>query len=344
MVAVLCAGRKPMRRREFVALLGGFAAGCPITARAQQPDRIRRIGVLIAVAETDPDVRKGLSAFLSKLGEFGWREHENFLIEYRWGGGDVSRIEAFAKELVDLRPDILLAAFTPPVVALMKQTRSIPIVFLTVTDPVGQGLVASLARPGGNVTGFSDFEISLGAKMLQLLRDIAPRATRTTIIFNPATAPYYDLYLRAIQEPAASFNIEPIPVQIHSERDFEPVIAAAAREPGGGLFVLPDSFNIVNRKRIIELAARNRLPAIYYFRYFAMDGGLISYGPDAIDLFVRAAGYVDRILHGAEPGTLPVQQPNKFDLVVNLGTDRLLDLLIPQDIISRADEVIQYLF
>jgi putative ABC transport system substrate-binding protein len=330
-----------MRRREFVALLGGFAAGCPITARAQQPDRIRRIGVLIAVAEADPDVRRGLNAFLSKLGELGWREHENFLIEYRWGGGDVSRIEAFAKELVDLRPDIFLAAFTPPVVALMKQTRSIPIVFVTVTDPVGQGLVASLARPGGNVTGFSDFEISLGAKWLQVLRDIAPRATRPTIIFNPVTAPYYDLYLRAIQQRAASFNIEPIPVQIHSERDFETVIAEAAREPGGSLFVLPDSFNVVHRKRIIELAARYRLPALYFFRFFAMDGGLISYGPDEIDLFVRAAGYVDRILHGAEPATLPVQQPNKFDLVVNLGTARRLDLLIPQDILARADEVIE---
>jgi len=302
---------------------------------------MRRIGVLIAVAEDDRDVRAGLDSFLAKLAEYGWREGENFQIKYRWGGGSVARIESFARELVGWNPDIILAHSTPPVVALLKETRSIPIVFLTVTDPVGQGLVASLARPGGNVTGFSVFEVSLGAKWLQVLKDIAPEVTRATIIFNPMTAPYYNLYLDAIGSRAAAFNIEPFPVQIHSKEDFPSVISAAARGPGSGLFVLPDSFNVVYRKEIIELAASHRLPAIYYFRYFAMDGGLISYGPDEIDLFLRSAGYVDRVLRGAEPATLPVQQPSKFDLVVNLRTAQALGLVIPQGVLARADEVIE---
>ena len=330
-----------MRRRDFISLLGGAAVIWRRGAHAQQGQRARRIGVLIAVAEDDPDVRAGLNTFLAKLSEYGWREHDNFLIEYRWGGGQVSRIETFARELVAWRPDLILAHSTPPVVALLKQTHSIPIVFLTVTDPVGQGLVASLARPGANVTGFSVFESSLGAKWLQVLKDIAPRATRATIIFNPATAPYYNLYLKTIQEQAGSFDIQPIPAQIHGEADFVPVISSAAQEPGGSLFVLPDSFNVVHRRTIIELAARHRLPAIYYFRYFATDGGLISYGPDEIDLFLRSAGYVDRILRGADPADLPVQQPSKFEFVVNLKTAREIDLLMPQDVLARADEVIE---
>jgi putative ABC transport system substrate-binding protein len=329
-----------MRRRSFIASLAGVAALLPTRSRAQSTP-MRRIGVLIAVAEDDRDVRAGLDAFRAKLAEGGWREGENLQIEYRWGGGDIARIESFAKELVHWKPDIILAHSTPPVVALLKETRSIPIVFLTVTDPVGQGLVASLARPGGNVTGFSVFEVSLGAKWLQVLKEIAPEVTRATIIFNPMTAPYYDLYLNAIGSRAAAFNIEPIPVQIHSEEDFPSVIAAAAQQPGSGLFVLPDSFNVVHRKDIIALAARHRLPAIYYFRYFATDGGLIAYGPDEIDLFMRSAGYVDRILRGAEPAALPVQQPSKFDLVVNLRTARALDLVIPQGVLARADEVIE---
>jgi putative ABC transport system substrate-binding protein len=329
-----------MRRRSFIASLAGAAALLPTRSRAQSTP-MRRIGVLIAVAEDDRDVRAGLDAFRAKLAEGGWREGENLQIEYRWGGGDIARIESFAKELVHWKPDIILAHSTPPVVALLKETRSIPIVFLTVTDPVGQGLVASLARPGGNVTGFSVFEVSLGAKWLQVLKEIAPEVTRATIIFNPMTAPYYDLYLNAIGSRAAAFNIEPIPVQIHSEEDFPSVIAAAAQQPGSGLFVLPDSFNVVHRRDIIALAARHRLPAIYYFRYFATDGGLIAYGPDEIDLFMRSAGYVDRILRGAEPAALPVQQPSKFDLVVNLRTARALDLVIPQGVLARADEVIE---
>jgi len=295
----------------------------------------------MAVAENDPDVRSGLNLFLKRLREYGWTEGNNLIIEYRWGGGEVNRIETFAKELVGLSPDIILAHSTPPVVALLQQTHSIPIVFLTVTDPVGQGLVASLAHPGGNVTGFSVFESSLGAKWLQVLNEIAPDIRRAVIIFNPATAPYYQLYLRIIEERAESFKIKSVPVQIHDAGDFEGVISAAGKDSSTGLFILPDSFNIVHRDLIIRLAAQYRLPAIYYFRYFATDGGLIAYGPDETDLFERAAAYVDRILRGVKPANLPVQQPNKFDLVINMKTAKALGLAIPADLLGRADEVIE---
>jgi putative ABC transport system substrate-binding protein len=329
-----------MRRRDVIAMLGGVAMVWPQAVNAQS-DRMRRIGVLMAVAEDDPDVRLGLNAFLQSFREFGWVEGNNFVIEYRWGGGDTGRIATHAKELVALSPDIILAHSTPPVVALLKETRSIPIVFLTVTDPVGQGLVASLARPGGNVTGFSVFEISLGTKWLEVLKEIAPDISRATIIFNPSTAPYYQLYLRAIGERAASFAIEPVPIQVHNEVEIEEAISAAGRKQAGGLFVLPDSFNVVHRSLIIKLAAQYHLPTIYYFRYFATDGGLISYGPDEIDLFRRAASYVDRILKGANPANLPVQQPSKFELVINLKTATALGITIPQSLLYRANEIIE---
>ena len=281
---------------------------------------------------------RGSKYFCNAL-EIGWHEGRNFQIEYRWGNADTNRIGALAKELVDQTPDVFIAHSTPPVVALLKQTRSIPIVFLTVTDPVGQGLVASLAHPGGNVTGFSVFEISLGSKWLQLLKDIAPGITRATIIYNPKTAPYYPLYLRAIRETAPSFAIDPLPIEIHSEAKIENVISAIGRD--GGLFVLPDSFNVVHRAAIIKSSAKYRVPAIYYFKYFATDGGLVSYGPDELDLFRRSAGYVDRILKGAEPGNLPVQQPSKFELVINLKTAKALGLTVPPALLTRADEVIE---
>jgi putative ABC transport system substrate-binding protein len=328
-----------MRRRDFNAVLGSVALVW--RSAFAQGGRLRRIGVLMAVAENDQDVRLGLNTFLQSFREYGWSEGQNFQIDYRWGGAVAQRIETFAKELVALSPDIILAHSTPPVVALLRETRSIPIVFLTVTDPVGQGLVESLAHPGGNVTGFSVFEISLGAKWLQVLKEIAPHITRATIIFNPATAPYYNLYLNAIRERAASFSIESVPIQVHNEIEVERAISNIDREGGGGLFVLPDSFNVVHRALIIKLAAQYRLPAIYYFRYFAVDGGLISYGPDEMDLFRRAAGYVDRILRGAKPADLPVQQPSKFEMVVNLKTAKVLGIEIPPLLLARADEVIE---
>lgn len=328
-----------MRRRFVLTVLGATVTGMvPATTLAQKP---KRIGILMAVAQTDVDVRAGLKVFSEELLRLGWSEGRNLRIEYRWGNAKPERIAASAKELVANAPDVLVAHSTPPTAALSRETRSIPIVFLTVTDPVGQGLVASLARPGRNVTGFSVFEASLGAKWLQLLSETAPDIRRAHIVFNPATAPYYNLYLRVIGERAAAFTIEPIPVQVNDEAGLARAIASAGSRGGGGLFVLPDSFNVVHRDLIIRLAAQYRLPAIYYFRYFAKDGGLISYGPDELDLFRRTAGYVDRILKGADPATLPVQVPSKWEMAVNLKTAAALGLTVPRSVLAQADEVIE---
>jgi putative ABC transport system substrate-binding protein len=328
-----------VKRRELMLLLGGATLAWATAARAQQ--QVKRIAILMAVAESDPDVRAGLQAFSEQLRSLGWVEGQNLVIEYRWGDAKAERIAGFARDLVQLSPDVLVAHSTPPTAALSRETRSIPIVFLTVTDLVGQGLVASLARPGGNVTGFSVFEASLGAKWLQLLSEIAPDIRRAYIVFNPVTAPYYNLYLRVIAEHAAEFTIEPIPVQVHDESELAQAIVSAGSQSDAGLFVLPDSSNIVHRGLIIRLAAQYRLPAIYYFRYFAKDGGLISYGPDELDLFRRTAGYVDRILKGAQPSSLPVQVPSKWEMAVNLKTATALGLTVPQSILVRADEVIE---
>jgi putative ABC transport system substrate-binding protein len=295
----------------------------------------------MAVAEDDPDVHSGLGVFKQSLHELGWIEGDNLQVDYRWGAGDVNRIRAYAKELIGLSPDIILAHSTPPVAALRRETHTIPIVFLTVTDPLGQGFVASLSAPGGNITGFQVFEISLGTKWLQTLKEIVPSVKRATIIFNPNTAPYYPLYLQSINNAAPSFAIDPLAVRVYNDTDIERAISTTAREADAGLIVLPDSFNVVHRKSIIELVARYRLPAVYYFRYFASDGGLISYGPDEIDLFRRAAGYCDRIFRGAKPADLPVQQPSKFQLVVNLTTAKALGVTIPQNLLLLADEVIE---
>jgi len=262
-------------------------------------------------------------------------------IDYRWGNGDPDRIQDLAKELVDLKPDILVGHSTPSAKGLLKQTRTIPIVFLTVTDPLGQGLVSSLSHPGGNITGFSVFEVSLGTKWLEILKQIVPSVRRVTAMFNPETAPYYGLYLQSIDAGTSLLGIESIPIQVHDQADIENVIRKVANEPNSGLFVLPDSHNIVHRKRIIELSAEYHLPAVYYFRYFATDGGLISYGPDEMDLFRRTAVYVDQILKGARPSDLPVQQPAKFELVINLTTAKALGLTIPPGILSIADDLVE---
>jgi putative tryptophan/tyrosine transport system substrate-binding protein len=330
-----------MRRREFIVLGGSAAVGWPLVASAQQPDRVRRLGVLMAVAESDAGVRAGVSVFQRSLQELGWKDGNNIRIDYRWGNADEARIEALAKELVELQPDVLIGHSTPSAKGLLKQTHSIPIVFLTVTDPLGQGLVASLSHPGGNMTGFSVFEFSLGTKWLEMLKQIAPGVRRVTAIFNPATAPYYGLYLESINAGAPSLGIESIAAQVHSESDIENVIRKVGSGSDSGLFVLPDSHNVVHRKRIIDLAAHYRVPAIYYFRYFASDGGLISYGPDEIDIFRRTAGYVDRILKGKNPADLPVQQPTKFELIINLKTAKALGLDVPLQLQQRADEVIE---
>ena len=276
-----------MKRRDFISFIGSMAVTWPLSAWAQQPERMRRIGVLLAVAESDVDVRKGIGIFQRTLQELGWKDGHNIRIDYRWGNADPERIQALAKELVNLQPDVLVGHSTPSAKGFLKQTRSIPIVFLTVTDPLGQGLVASLSHPGGNITGFSVFEFSLGSKWLETLKLIAPGLRRVTSIFNPETAPYYELYLKAISAAVPSLAVESIAVPVHSETDIENAIRKVGSEPDSALFVLPDSHNVVYRKRIIELAAQYRLPTMYYFRYFASDGGLISYGPDEMDLFRR---------------------------------------------------------
>ena len=330
-----------MKRRDFISLIGSMAVTWPLSAWAQQPERMRRIGVLLAVAESDVDVRKGIGIFQRTLQELGWKDGHNIRIDYRWGNADPERIQALAKELVNLQPDVLVGHSTPSAKGFLKQTRSIPIVFLTVTDPLGQGMVASLSHPGGNITGFSVFEFSLGSKWLETLKQIVPGIRRITSIFNPETAPYYELYLSAISAAVPSLAVESIAASVHSEADIENVIRKVGSEPDSALFVLPDSHNVVHRKRIIELTAQYRLPTIYYFRYFASDGGLISYGPDEMDLFRRTAGYVDRILKGTNPSDLPVQQPTKFELVINLKTAKAMGIHIPDSLIARADEVIE---
>jgi putative tryptophan/tyrosine transport system substrate-binding protein len=323
-------------------MLGGAAAAWPLAGRAQQQSqRIRRVGVLMAVAESDADVRAGVAIFQQSLQELGWSDGRNIRIDYRWGDADADRIQALAKELVGLQPDVLVAHSTPSAKSLLQATRSTPIVFLTVTDPLGQGLVASLSRPGANITGFSVFEFSLGTKWVEVLKQIAPGTRRVTAMFNPETAPYYGMYLRSIEAATSAIGVELVAVEVHSETDISNVIGKLGSEPDGGLFVLPDSHNVVHRKRIIELAAQYRLPAIYYFRYFASDGGLISYGPDEMDLFVRTASYVDRILKGASPSDLPVQQPTKFELVINLKTAKALGLSVSDRLLALADAVIE---
>jgi putative ABC transport system substrate-binding protein len=258
-----------MRRREFVTLIGSAAAAWPLAARAQQAHRIRRIGLLMNLSENDVEAQRLITAFRKGLAQLGWTDGRNLRIDDRWAGGDVGQITTYATELVELSPDIIVGYGTPVVVALQQRTRSIPIVFLSVTDPVGQGLVASLAHPGGNITGFSVFEISLGTKWIETLNQIAPGLKRVMAVYNPKTAPYYSLYLRAIEQAAASFAVEPIGHEVHSDTDIERAISTLAREPGGGLIVMPDTFNMVHRQTTIELAARHRLPAIYYFPFFA---------------------------------------------------------------------------
>jgi len=329
-----------MRRREFIALIGSSTAWS-IVARAQQTARARRIGVLINLSESDQEAQRLLTAFREELARLGWVDGRNLRIDYRWASGDVVRIRTLAKELVQLSPDIIVGYATPSIVSLRQETESIPIVFLSVTDPVGQGLVESLAHPGGNITGFAVFEFSLGAKWLGALRQIAPNLKRVTTIFNPKTAPYYPVYLRAIEIAASSLDVEAIAIELQDETEIERTINTLAREPDSGLIAMPDSFNMTYRQAIIRSASQYRLPAIYYFPLFAIDGGLISYGPDETDMFRRTAGYVDRILKGAKAGDLPVQQPTSFRLVINLRTANALGITVPAALLAAADEVIE---
>jgi putative tryptophan/tyrosine transport system substrate-binding protein len=331
-----------MKRREFLTLLGGAAAVWPCVAGAQTPDRVRRVGMLIGYAEDDPETQARLAAFRQGLEALGWTEGRNILIDYRFAPADPDQAESFAKELVALRPDALVGNSTPATAALLHETRTIPVVFVGVSDPVGSGFVASIARPDGNTTGFTNFEPSLTGKWLQLLKEIAPGILRVGVLFNPKTAPGGgSFFLAPFESAARSFAVEPIAAPVSDAAEIESALASIAREPGGGLIVMPDAFTTVHRKLIIEQAAARRLPVIFPYHYQVVEGGLMAYGVDTVDLLRRAAPYVDRILNGEKPADLPVQAPTKFSLVINLSTAKALGLTVPLTLQDLADEVIE---
>jgi putative ABC transport system substrate-binding protein len=328
-----------IRRREFITLLGG-AVAWPLAARAQQGQRMRRIGVLTLGDENDP-LRKGfVSAFTQALADLGWADSRNLRIDLRWWGDETNRVRALAQELVGLQPDIIVTSNTPATAALQRETRTIPIVFANVADPVASGIVARLNQPGGNVTGFATLEASLAGKWLELLSEIAPGLKRAAIMFNPDTAAV-STYLPSFETAARSLKIVSIIAPVHSDVEVESTIIAFGREPGGGLVVMPGVFTTLHRAPIILAAARNNVPAVYSDSAYARDGGLLSYGVDHVDTFRRAATYADRILRGAKPAELPVQLPTKFEMVVNLKTAKALGLAVPPSIMLRADEVIE---
>jgi len=332
-----------MKRREFITLLGGAAATWPLAARAQQPERMRRIGVLMAYAQSDRAAQSWLAAFRGALSKLGWTEGSNLRIDLRWSADDPDRIRALAKELVDLRPNAIFGVTTPVIHALARLTKTIPIVFAGVSDPIGSGLAANLAHPGGNITGFmaSDPAGTLGGKWVELLKQIAPRTVRVELLFNPATAVPLQFLLPSIQAAAFSFAVQVNAAPVHAKDEIEGVIAAQTRDPGGGLIVMPDVSNDVNRELIIAMAARYSVPAMYFNRFFTELGGLISYGDVRSEQFRLAAGYIDRILKGEKPADLPLQVPTKFELIINLKTAKALGLEVPWFLQQRADEVIE---
>jgi putative ABC transport system substrate-binding protein len=328
-----------MRRREFIAGIGS-AAVWPVVARAQQSDRVRRIGVLMLGDKNDPEQKRRLTAFMQALGDLGWTNGD-LRMDVRWGGGDNNRIRAVAQELVGLRPEIILTGGLPATVAVKRETRTIPIVFVNVGDPVAGGIVARLDRPSENMTGFAVHESSLGGKWLQLLLEIAPGLKRAAVMFNPDTSLDVSRFLASLETAAQSLMVALIVTPVHSEVEIETAIISLEREPECGLVIIPGGFLAAHRASIISAAARNNVPAIYSSSEFAKDGGLLSYGPDPVDTFRRAATYVDRILRGAKPGELPVQLPTNFEMAVNLKTAKALGLTVPQSILLTADEVIQ---
>jgi putative ABC transport system substrate-binding protein len=329
-----------VKRRTFIAGLGSAAAR-PVLVRAQQGDRVRRIGVLLPLDENDPLMKTWVSAFTQALAGLGWTDGRNMRMELRWGGGDTNRIQVLAQELVGLQPDIIVTGTTPAIVAVQRETRTIPIVFTNVTDPVAQRIVARLDSPGGNITGFGTTKASLGGKWLELLSEIVPGLKRAASRFNPDTAPV-STFMPSLETAARSLKVEPIIVHVHSDAEIESAITALGHEPGGGLVVMPSgAFMHAHRAPAISAAARNNVPAVYNLSEFARDGGLLSYGPDSVDIFRRAASYVDRILRGAKPGDLPVQFATKLELVINLKTAKALGLTIPETLLATADEVIQ---
>jgi putative ABC transport system substrate-binding protein len=327
-----------LKRRKFITLLIGGATAWPLAARAQQTERMRRVGVLMNLTADDPEGQARLAAFLQGLQQLGWTDGRNVQIDYRWAAGDAGRFHRYAEELLALAPDVILASATPSVQALQQATRTVPIVFANVGDPVGMGLVASLARPGGNITGFTPLEFGFGAKWLELLKEIAPRVTRVAVLRDLTIGP---AQLSAIQAVAPSFGVELSAVGVRDADEIERTVAAFARSSNAGLIVTASTSAVVHRDLITMLAARHRLPAVYSFRYFVTAGGLISYGANSIDMYRLAAGYVDRILKGEKPADLPVQAPTKYELVINLKTAKALGLEISATVLARADEVIE---
>jgi putative ABC transport system substrate-binding protein len=328
-----------VNRRETITLLGGSAAW-PLAARAQQGDRVRRIGVLMLHDENDPLYKARVSAFTQTLASLGWTVGHNVRIDLRSYGGDTNRIRALAQELVGQRPDIIVTNGPAATVGVQRETRTIPIVFTNVGDPVASGLVAALNQPGANSTGFAVFEATLGGKWLELLSEIAPGLKRAAIMFNPDIAPV-SIFMPSLETAARALKVVPIITPVHGDVEIETAITALGREPGGGLVVIPDAWSVVHRVPIVMAAARNNVPAVYYNSDYPRDGGLLSYGPDPVDDFRRAATYVDRILRGAKPGDLPVQLPTKFEMVVNRRTAKALGLAIPPSILLRANEQIE---
>jgi putative ABC transport system substrate-binding protein len=326
--------------RQFITLLGGVAVW-PLVARAQQVNRTRRVAVLHSLAESDAEAQSWVKAFMQGFKALGWTDGLNVRIEVRWAGGEIRDIERLGKELLDLNPDVVFAVTTPSVNAIRRENQSIPVVFTLVTDPVAQGLVESLVKPGRNITGFTIFEPEIGTKWMQVLKDIAPETKRAAVIFNPDTAPYYRLYMNSIEAAGASFAVKVVEAPVRSRADIEAAISTLAREPAGAVISMSDTFPSVHRDLIIALSERHRLPAVYPFRFQATDGGLISYGIDVSDMHRRAASYVDRILKGEKPADMPVQLPTKYELVINLKTAKALGLTIPLPLLGRADEVIE---
>jgi putative ABC transport system substrate-binding protein len=330
-----------MRRREFITLLGG-AAAWPLPARAQQAERVRLLGLQMGFSESDPAGQSQIAAFRRALPELGWMEGGNLRIEIRWGGADPDRHQTLAKELVNLRPDAILTQTTLATSAVARETRTIPSVFAVVADPIGNGFAASLAHPGGNLTGFTSLDSAISSKWIQLLKEVAPRTERVALLFHPATAMPFQFLMPSFQAAASSFAVQVSDAPVQAKEEIEGVIAAQARSPGGGLIVMPDIFNVTNRDLIIAAAARYRVPAMYFNpSFFVRAGGLIGYSNDYAEESRRAAGYIDKILRGAKPADLPIQQPTKFELIINLKAAKALDLDVPALLQQVADDVIE---
>jgi len=331
-----------MRRREFITLVGGAAASWPFGTEAQQSDRVKRVAVLFARAQHDPEGQVHAQIFEQQMQKLGWSKDNNVRFEYRWAAGDAERISTFAKEIVDARPDVIVGHTTAAVAALQRETRIIPIVFIAVTDPIGSGFVTSLARPGGNVTGFIDLEPSLGSKWVELLKQMVPNLTRLGCLFNPATAAGGgSYYMNSVETAASSLGVRAAAAPAHNAEEIERVLTSLAGDPAAGLVVMPDIFNGIHRSLIISTANHLRVPAVYAFRFFVAGGGLASYGVDLTDLFRRGAEYADRLLRGALAADLPVQLPTKFEFAINLKTAKDLGLEVSPSLLAHADEVIE---